>query len=47
MHAVTERTMEMARTMADEAIAHLEVAPAGMVKDALVRFAHQVVDRSY
>jgi heptaprenyl diphosphate synthase len=47
VHAVTERTMEMARTMADEAITHLEVAPAGMVKDALVRFAHQVVDRSY
>jgi ABC-type transport system involved in cytochrome bd biosynthesis fused ATPase/permease subunit len=33
--------------MADEAIAHLDVAPEGIVKDALVRFAHQVVDRSY
>jgi heptaprenyl diphosphate synthase len=46
-HGATERTMDKAREMADEAIAHLDVAPEGIVKDALVRFAHQVVDRSY
>jgi heptaprenyl diphosphate synthase len=46
-HEATERTMDKAREMADEAIAHLDVAPEGIVRDALVRFAHQVVDRSY
>ena len=46
-HEVTARTMATARDMADQAIAHLNDAPSGMVKDALVRFADQVVDRSH
>ena len=46
-HEATQRTLQTAREMADEAISHLDPAPPGIVKDALVRFAHQVVDRSY
>jgi geranylgeranyl pyrophosphate synthase len=46
-HKVTEATMQTARDMADHAIAYLDDAPSGIVKDGLVRFAHQVVDRSY
>jgi heptaprenyl diphosphate synthase len=46
-HPVTERTMDTARTMADDAIAELSVVPEGIVKEALIRFAHQVVKRSH
>jgi len=46
-HPVTERTMDTARAMADDAIAELSVVPEGIVKEALIRFAHQVVKRSY
>ena len=46
-HAVTTRTMDTARAMADEAIAELDGVPEGIVKEALIRFAHQVVKRSY
>ena len=46
-HPVTARTMDTARAMADEAIAELDGVPEGIVKDALIRFAHQVVKRSY
>ena len=46
-HEVTARTMDTARAMADEAIAELNGVPDGIVKDALIRFAHQVVKRSY
>jgi len=46
-HEVTARTMDTARAMADEAIAELDGVPEGIVKDALIRFAHQVVKRSY
>ena len=46
-HSVTSRTMDTARQMADEAIAELGGVPDGMVKDGLIRFAHQVVKRSY
>lgn len=46
-HVVTERTMDTARAMADEAIAELDGVPDGIVKDALIRFAHQVVKRSH
>jgi len=33
--------------MADEAIAELDAVPEGIVKQALIRFAHQVVKRSH
>jgi len=46
-HAVTTRTMDTARAMADDAIAELDGVPEGIVKEALIRFAHQVVKRSY
>jgi hypothetical protein len=39
--------MDTARAMADEAIAELDGVPEGIVKEALIRFAHQVVKRSY
>jgi heptaprenyl diphosphate synthase len=46
-HEVTQATMAKAREMADEAIAELDIAPDDVVKRGLVRFAHQIVDRSY
>jgi len=46
-HEVTKRTMDKAKAMAEEAIAELARAPEGIVTDALTRFAHQIVDRSY
>lgn len=46
-HPVTESTMAKAREMADAAIAELDAAPDDLVKKGLVRFAHQIVDRSY
>jgi heptaprenyl diphosphate synthase len=46
-HPVTARTMDTARSMADDAIAELDSVSDGVVKDALIRFAHQVVKRSY
>ena len=46
-HEVTERTMATARQMADEAIAELAPTPDDVVRKALTRFAHQIVDRSY
>ncbi len=45
-HAVTEKTMDTAREVAHRAIGHLDDAPPGVVTDALVRFANQVVERS-
>lgn len=45
-HEVTEATMAKAREVADQAIAHLEPLPEGVVRDALRRFADQVVQRS-
>lgn len=45
-HEVTEATMEEARKVADRAITHLDDVPPGVVTDALVRFAGQVVERS-
>jgi geranylgeranyl pyrophosphate synthase len=45
-HEVTEATMETAREVADRAVSHLDDAPPGVVTDALVRFAGQVVERS-
>ena len=46
-HDVTAATMAKARDMADDAIAELSAVPAGIVRDALTRFAHQIVERSY
>ena len=46
-HHVTERTMEFARQVADEAIEHLAAVPEGVVSQALERFAHQVVKRTH
>jgi heptaprenyl diphosphate synthase len=45
-HDVTDATMAEARRVADEAIESLQVVPNGAVKDALVRFANQVVHRT-
>ena len=44
---VTEKTMQTARSMADDAIAELSIAPDDLVKEGLIRFAHQIVDRTY
>ena len=46
-HEVTKRTMDKAKAMAEEAITELARAPKGIVTNALTRFAHQIVDRSY
>ena len=46
-HDVTAATMATARDMADDAIAELSTVPADIVRDALTRFAHQIVERSY
>lgn len=46
-HAVTARTMETARAMADDAIAELAAAPDDLVRKGLIHFAHKIVDRSY
>lgn len=45
-HAVTETTRRRAYEWADSAIAATEALPAGIVRDALVKLAHIVVDRS-
>ena len=45
-HEVTEATMDTAREVAERAVSHLDDAPPGVVTDALVRFAGQVVERS-
>ena len=45
-HPVTGETMDEARRVADRAVGHLDDAPPGVVTDALVRFASQVVERS-
>lgn len=45
-HEVTQATMEEARRVADEATEYLGGVPEGAVKDALVRFADQVVKRN-
>ena len=45
-HEVTEATMAEARRVADDAIECLDRVPEGAVKDALVRFANQVVHRT-
>ncbi len=45
-HPVTERAMEFARSVADEAIAYLSTLPDGVISQALERFAHQVVRRT-
>ena len=45
-HEVTTLTMSRAREVADGAISSLESVPDGVVKEALIRFARQVVDRT-
>lgn len=45
-HEVTDATMAEARRVADDAIECLDGVPEGVVKDALVRFANQVVHRT-
>jgi heptaprenyl diphosphate synthase len=45
-HPVTEETMDEARRVAARAVGYLDDAPPGVVTDALVRFANQVVERS-
>jgi heptaprenyl diphosphate synthase len=46
-HPVTQRTMDTARKMADDAIAELATAPDDLVRKGLVHFADQIVQRSY
>ena len=46
-HSVTARTMETARTMADDAIAELASAPDDLVRKGLTHFADKIVERSY
>lgn len=45
-HAVTAATRQQAYDWSDAAIAALDPLPAGVVRDALVRLAHVIVDRS-
>lgn len=45
-HAVTARTLELARTWTQGAIDELETLPRGAVRDALTRFAQTLADRS-
>ena len=45
-HEVTAETFAEARRVADKAIDYLSAVPEGIVRDALVRFADQVVSRS-
>lgn len=44
-HEVVDDTRQMARRWVEEAIAALEVVPAGAAKDALIEFAQMQVDR--
>lgn len=45
-HEVTGRTIELARQWTQDAIDVLDPLPSGQVRDALVRFAHSLADRS-
>ena len=45
-HAVTEATRRQAYEWADAAIEAIDPLPAGVVRDALVKLAHVIVDRS-
>ena len=45
-HAVTAETRAKAYEWADAAIAAIDPLPAGPVRDALVKLAHVIVDRS-
>ena len=45
-HAVTARTLELARSWTQEAIAALDPVPVGPVREALTRFAETLADRS-
>ena len=45
-HSATRRTMDFARQVADEAIAHLSELPRDLISQGLERFADQVVKRT-
>lgn len=45
-HAVTQDTRRQAYEWADAAVAALDPLPDGVVRDALVRLSHEIVDRS-
>ncbi|REJ07887.1 polyprenyl synthetase family protein [Microbacterium bovistercoris] len=45
-HAATQRTLALAQSWTDEAIAQLAVLPKGPVRDALTRFAESLAERS-
>src|SRR5690606_32203279 len=45
-HAVTQKTMELARTWTRDAIDALGPLPKGTVREALTRFAESLADRS-
>ena len=45
-HAVTGRTLDLARSWTDDAIAALAPLPRGAVREALTRFAETLADRS-
>ena len=45
-HAVTQQTLELARTWTNDAIAVLAPLPKGTVREALTRFADTLADRS-
>lgn len=45
-HAVTQKTLELARTWTSDAIAALAPLPKGPVREALMRFADSLADRS-
>ena len=45
-HAATQRTLDLARTWTDDAIAAIAPLPNGPVREALTRFAQTLADRS-
>ncbi|WP_194421663.1 polyprenyl synthetase family protein [Microbacterium abyssi] len=45
-HAVTQKTLDLARTWTSDAIAALAPLPKGTVREALMRFAESLADRS-
>nr|WP_232528069.1 polyprenyl synthetase family protein [Microbacterium sp. MAH-37] len=45
-HAATQRTLALAQSWTDEAVAQLGVLPKGPVRDALTRFAESLAERS-
>lgn len=46
-HPATVRTVETARSLAEAAVRELDPIPDDIVKEGMIQFAHQVVERTY